>query len=471
MPKAAINFQGAYTAQSLIEYLGGRALQTAVAWKLTPKVPVRAPRPVTWQNVVGVTAVTGALHCAFTGVDNFASGASSVETFTDEGRVRFRRGSPTAKLFCGLSAGDSNQNFLEIGFAWHLTGGLARVYEGGALKATFTQPPETAVYEVVRLWSYVLNRYEIHYLIDGLAKYTSAATPAATLRVDTSFSPQVASSLVDVELTQPVTALGATSHSSDLELPGHPGVVFKKSLGGSPTAIDTETGYQSAGLDVESIFDDESISEESVEAGTWKRAKFEIYTIVPADLALGQLVEFSGRIGNVETEGPTYKAEARPLTSVAQGNVGQLAVARCNVVHFADASLENRCKLSRASTAHDGFPITVTGTVTNGASSTQFIDSSRTEPVDHFTMGEVTFTSGPLSGRTYEVGDYDSTTKTFTLRRAAHVRIGTGWTYSAVRGCRRTAADCINKYNNIINHRGERFITNIEQIHQIERAR
>lgn len=470
MPKEAINYGGAYTAQDLIDYLAGAVLETAVCWKLTPKVPVRAPRPVTWQNVAGLTAVEGALHCAFTGVDAFGSnGASSVETFTDEGGVRFRRGSPSAKFFCGLSSGDSNQNFTEIQFAWHFTGNLARVYESGALKASFTLPPATAVFEVVRLWSYALDRYEIHYLIDGEVKYTSAATPAATLRVDTSFSPLVASSLVAVELTQSVAAVGATSHTRDLELPGHPGVVFKSSLGGVPTAVDTEAGHQSAGLEVESVFDDETITEESLDAGDWHRAKFEIFTVVPSDLDLGQLVEFSGRTGRVESEGPSYKAEARPLTSVAQGQVGRLATVRCDVKQFADAAGENRCKLSRGATAHDGHPITVTGTVTTGTSSTEFIDSSRTEPADHFSMGEVTFTSGPLAGRTFEVREYDSALKKFVLRRAAPVRIGKSWTYSAVRGCNR-GSDCITKYNNIVNHRGERFITNIEHVNKIVRA-
>lgn len=475
MSKKAINFQTPYTAASLIDYLGGSTLETAVCWKLTPKRPVRGPKDVNWQSVVGLGGADGVLCVGASGGgdDWGARGASSIETFADEGGLTFRRGSRTAQFFVGLSPDDASRHYTDIDFAWFLSsvGGAAMVYEGGVLRHTVSPlPPPTAVYGVRRLWSYPLARYEIHYTVDDEVVYTSSLLPAAALRVDTAFSARAAGACVEVRLTQPVTAIGATSHGRDLVLPGHAGLVFKSSRGGNPTTIDTERGHHSAGLQVESVFDDETITERSIEAGDWAGAKFEIYTVNLKALGMGQLVEFSGRLGKVDTEGPAFTAEARPLTSVASGQIGFLDAAKCNVRHFADAHLENRCKLSRNATAFDGYPITVTGAVTNGESSTQFVDSSRSEPADHFTMGEVTFTTGPLAGRTYEVREYDAANKRFTLRRAAPVLIGTGWAYSAVRGCRRTAGDCINKYANIINHRAERFVTSIERINEIERA-
>lgn len=466
-----INYQSPYSATSLTDYLAGRALETAVCWKLTPKRAVRAPLPVTWQNVVGLTPALNSLHCAFTGVVDWGShGASSVETFTDEGRVRFRRGTRTSEVAVGLSSTDANQHYTSIQFGWLITGNVAMIIESGAVPKTVSLPEATAVFSVLRLWNYSLARYEISYTIDDAVIYTSALTPATTLRVDTAFSGQASAFVVEVELTQQVTAIGATSHSKDLTLPGHTGVVFKASRGGVPTTVDSEAGHNSAGLQIESVFDDEAITKESVEDGDWSGAKFEIFTVNATALGMGQLVEFAGRVGRVETEGPVFNAEARPLTAVAQGQVGRLAVAKCDVTNFADKYLENRCKLDPAATLLDGGPITLTGTVTSAADGSEFVDSFRTEGPDYFSNGDVTFTSGPLAGRTYKVGTYDSTAKKFVLRRSAPVRIGAGWSYSAKRGCTRTPEFCGQVAGNIINGRFEPFITNIEKMNKINRA-
>jgi hypothetical protein len=94
-----LNYQSPYTATSPTDYLAGAAHETAVCRKLTLKTSVRAPRAVSWQSVVGLTAALNSLHCALTGVSDWGShGASSVETFTDEGRVRFRRGTLTGVI-------------------------------------------------------------------------------------------------------------------------------------------------------------------------------------------------------------------------------------------------------------------------------------------------------------------------------------------------------------------------------------
>ncbi len=295
--------------------------------------------------------------------------------------MRFRRGTPAGEVAVGLSASDTNQHYNTIQFCWLLSASAneARVYESGTLRKTVTLPQGTAIFGIIRLWSYTLNRYEISYTIDDEVIYTSTLTPSATLRVDAALSGQTAGAAVDVELTQAITAIGATSHSQDLTLPGHSGVTFTASRGGVPTTVDAEAGHESAGLQIESVFDDDAITKESVEEGDWSGAKFEIYTVNLKALDMGQLVEFAGRVGRVQTEGPTFSAEARPLTFVGQGQVGKLVVVKCDVKNFADKFLENRCKLDPAATLADGGPITVTGAVTAATDGGEFVDSSRTE--------------------------------------------------------------------------------------------
>jgi hypothetical protein len=80
------------------------------------------------------------------------------------------------------------------------------------------------------------------------------------------------------------------------------------------------------------------------------------------------------------------------------------------------------------------------------------------------------FTSGPLSGREYEVRQYDPTLKEFILRDPMHMLPAVGNTFTATRRCNRDPADCIRIYANIINNRGYRWITNVEHINKIQRA-
>jgi uncharacterized phage protein (TIGR02218 family) len=265
----------------------------------------------------------------------------------------------------------------------------------------------------------------------------------------------------------PELAIGATSATFDLNLPGHV-ITFKSNGGVEPTDVDTEAGQQSAGLDLESIFTLD-ITEEDVAAGRWNGAHFEVYTVNYSAVMMGQHVDFSGRLRKISSEGPRFKAEANPLTEVyGSVQLGRVYTHRCDVRRFADLHHENRCKLDPAATAFDGDPITVTGTVTTGGSNEQFTDSSRTEDAGHFENGVVKFTSGALDEVSVEIKSFSA--GVFVLHLPVPEVILGGVTYEAVRGCNRTPQDCSTKFSNIINYRGFPKIPGIEGVTRIVRA-
>src|SRR5947209_7000325 len=156
-------------------------------------------------------------------------------------------------------------------------------------------------------------------------------------------------------------AIGATSHTRDLVIPGH-AITFRRIGGIEPTAVDTEAGSESAGLTFEAIFDDEAITKVQVGAGDWDGAKLEIFTINYAALKMGQLVEFSGRIGGFTEEGQAFSADARHLTTIARLKVGRRASANCDVRRFGDS----RCQKDLTSLTH------ASQIVTTGASQDTF---------------------------------------------------------------------------------------------------
>lgn len=262
------------------------------------------------------------------------------------------------------------------------------------------------------------------------------------------------------------TRIGATSHVRDLTLPGHVGVVFTNNQGVTPSAVDSETEGESAGLEVEAVFDSELITEETVAAGKWRSAKFEIFVINYKEPGMGELIMHSGTLGDVTTRGAQFKAQAEPLTAKARTKIGNLCRARCDVRRLGD----ERCKVDITEPADgDGGVITVAGSVTGGDDSQlEFVDATRVEAVGYFTHGEVEFTSGALAGQRFEVKDFAA--GRFTLHVPTPRPIAQGTMYTAIRGCDRTAEMCRVVYANIINFRGFPHVPGVEKALRIERA-
>jgi hypothetical protein len=121
-----------------------------------------------------------------------------------------------------------------------------------------------------------------------------------------------------------------------------------------------------------------------------------------------------------------------------------------------------------APAAGDGGPILVNGTLTQVVSVTRVRADALTQAGNYFEL--IKYTGGVLSGREYEVREYDPANKEFILRDPMHRLPAVGDAFTATRRCNRDPADCVGVYANIINNRGYRFITNIERINQVQRA-
>lgn len=303
----------------------------------------------------------------------------------------------------------------------------------------------------------VLN-YQSPYTAASLITHIGGVTP--TTAVCWKLVPDPASPLYASGLE-----IRATSHDRRLVLPGHGSSPFLPGVAGLPTTIDTESGHESSGLQYETVFSSAGITREALAAGDWVRARIDIYTVNVLALDMGQLVEFSGFLGKADEEGEAWRAEARPLTAVAQAQVGRLTSARCSVRRVGDA----RCKVDlNAPAAGDGGPILVTGALSSVVSVTRVRASALTQTGNYFEL--IRFTSGVLAGREYEVREYDPANKEFILRDFMHRLPANGDAFTATRRCNRDPADCKNIYANMINNRGHRFITNIEQINKVVRA-
>jgi len=155
-------------------------------------------------------------------------------------------------------------------------------------------------------------------------------------------------------------------------------------------------------------------------------------------------------MGNVTDNGYQFSIEVRSLAQALQQDIGFEYGPDC------DANLgDSRCKFNLASE-------TVAGTLTGVTSNSVFTDSGRTEAVDWFKYGVITFTSGNNSGQSFEVGGF--TAGQFTLFTHPPFEVQVGDTYSVYAGCDKLFDTCKNKFDNVINFRGFPYMPGIDRM-------
>jgi hypothetical protein len=83
----------------------------------------------------------------------------------------------------------------------------------------------------------------------------------------------------------------------------------------------------------------------------------------------------------------------------------------------------------------------VSGAVASGATSTAF-NTNLTQADGYFNKGTITFTSGPNSGLSRAVQSYINASGAISVAFPFPFAPGSGDTFTAVRGCLLTIADC-----------------------------
>jgi uncharacterized phage protein (TIGR02218 family) len=258
-------------------------------------------------------------------------------------------------------------------------------------------------------------------------------------------------------LTNPIAG---TDNTRNLLLPGHGATVFRSITGITPSAIDVESGQESAGLEFTAVFDTEEFTRAAVNAGDWNSAKLEVFELSFRYPDMGQLVPFDGRIGTVHEEGRIFTAQATPLTAIGRIKIGRKTGANCDVKVLGDA----RCKLNLAPYTRTAQTVTAVPDVQH-----TFRASGLASPTVAYENGQIHWTSGDNAPRKFEIKSYDNSTKEIVLHFDTPFAIESGDVFTIIEGCNRTPDQC-EQYANIINFRGFRYITNVEEIQRIIRA-
>ena len=221
------------------------------------------------------------------------------------------------------------------------------------------------------------------------------------------------------------------------------GVSYAANPGLSVTDIVSASSAAVGNMELSTLHDGTVFTTAAVLGGVWRNAAFTIFRYNWASLTDGIDTLLTGTIGEIELRQNMVIAELRDLRQYLQQPVGDVSSKTC------------RARLGDSRCTKVLTTFTYTGTLTAVTSNSVFRDASRTEAVNWFDEGKITWTGGANSGSSVKVKSY-ALNGTFTLALPMYSTVAIGDTYSAVAGCRkRLAEDCVTKFNNVLFFQGE----------------
>jgi hypothetical protein len=289
-------------------------------------------------------------------------------------------------------------------------------------------------------------------------------------------------SVSDVELpTKYLCGLTASDGNAADSGPGA-GMTFSAIVSkadGSPNNC-TVTGFLS----------DFGISENDIRAHLYDNATWELRVVNWSDLTMGDMKPLSGTVGDIEMKNGQFTMELRGLTQKLTTVIGSLYGPLCRAELFGggttlvnglpiDSTNHWKCRLNQADWVQNGSvqasPDSITIVPYNEPSvSTLVMRGSATPtvsaPAGWFNDGIIVFTSGALSGYTFEIANWDGTTLSLFGGAPMPFSPQPGDTFQIEPGCDKTKQTCYAKFNNIINHAGEADIPGLNVIGAVSRA-
>lgn len=247
------------------------------------------------------------------------------------------------------------------------------------------------------------------------------------------------------------TVYGFTDHTQELTVSG---VTYLASAGHTPSSIVNNSTLAVDNLEVQGVLDSAAIDDVDIHAGLWDFAAVEIFQVNAADLSQGVIRQHRGRLGEVSLNRNSFTAELRGLAQQMQQTIGDLYSPTCRA-DLGDA----KCSINLAT-------ITVTGILSAVTDNRSFTDNSRTEIAGYFDAGKLTWLTGENVGLSMEIKTFAA--GAFVLHLPMPFQVTVGDTYSAYPGCKkRFAEDCIAKFNNAVNFRGEPHVPGNDQMMQV----
>jgi len=243
-------------------------------------------------------------------------------------------------------------------------------------------------------------------------------------------------------------SFGFTSHDQPVEVDQF---VYAPVNAFVPSAISNSNDFNVDNMEMTSVISSGSIEEADILEGKFDHAALDIFQVNWADPSQGKLHIRSGWLGELSVQNGQFTAEVRGLSQKLQQMIGEVYSPECR----ANLGSKN-CHVNLAQ-------FTVIGAVTSVSDAATFTDTERTENMDWFRYGVLTWLSGANTGRKVEIRLYDG--GTFTLFDQMPQLIQPGDRYRVHAGCDKRSTTCKNKFSNFLNFRAEPHVPGTDSLY------
>jgi uncharacterized phage protein (TIGR02218 family) len=253
---------------------------------------------------------------------------------------------------------------------------------------------------------------------------------------------------------------GFSSHVSDFTYDdgtGDGSIVYKASLGVSPTTTNQTIGSGIDTMKVIGILTDSNISDVDLILGVYDYSSLTIMLANYADLTMGHVVMMNGKIGEIVFHSTHFECEVRSLLQLCLQYIGSIVSANCDA-NFCDS----RCKLNPAT-------YTTTHSIATVIDQRSFTWNQSGFSDNIFASGILTWTSGLNNGYSYDVKLNTVATNYMELQDDCYYTINSGDTFSIIQGCAKNLQACFN-YSNVINFRGFPFVPGVDALLNVVNA-
>ena len=265
------------------------------------------------------------------------------------------------------------------------------------------------------------------------------------------------------------------TYTSTVGVMANVAVTYAATDGMTRTADAANSDLSPDNLDVDAFLDADAITEVDIRGKLYDGATIEMRVVNYKNLTstMGEVKVRTGTIGKITMKNGVYTAELRGLLQQLSNVIGQVYGPVCRA-ELGDV----HCKVNMPSYTQNGSVESVVSAVSIVPSAGLLMVGSSTPsdpaPAGWFDDGILTFTSGDNSGLTMQIKSWDGTTLIFTLPMFAQpvgsITPSIADSFTIQPGCNHSAdastGDCQNKYQNIINFRGENNIPGQDQVLQ-----
>ena len=286
---------------------------------------------------------------------------------------------------------------------------------------------------------------------------------------------KVIGSELDAHLNEPCTTLavlwkvtrmdgaimGFTTHDEDLV---YSGLTYQGATGMLNSSVKSASDMSVDNMEISAFLDAESITLQDIRAGLYDNASIEVRLVNWADLTQNDLKYRKGNLGQLSVNKPAvdvFTAEIRGLNQKLSTVIGSVYGPTCRAEL---GSGTNGIDMNNKWLCHvDIVALQESSSVSSSADLSTIVPiSGLTSTSGYFDNGLLIFTSGELEDFKFEVKSWDGTTLRLFLPMP--FAPANGDTFTVEPGCNKTVDDCKNKFNNVINFRGEPFIPGLNVV-------